>query len=65
MNWFTAARRKAIYAAAGSLGSVLILLGVLSEADVTHYLGVVGALLNAATAILAIANLSPDAPLED
>lgn len=52
-GWLSPAGRKAIYAAVGSLASILAILGYTNEVTIATWLGVLTAVLGAAAAVVA------------
>lgn len=52
-EWLSPARRKAIYAALGALGVILVAIGVATDSAVTGWVGLVDAVLSFAALILA------------
>jgi len=62
MIWLTPARRKAIYAAAAAIGTILVLVGVITDGDVTHWLDILGKTLDAAALVMAVVHTDPSTP---
>jgi hypothetical protein len=51
--WLSPAGRKAIYAALGAIGTILVLLGLAPDVDVANWVEVVAAVLGVAALVLA------------
>lgn len=58
-NWFTPARREAIYAAVAALAPFLVTIGVISQGWVEPVLTITSAVLQALAGALALFNLKP------
>lgn len=58
--WFTAARRKAIYVALGTLTVLLVAAGLIDNETSDKILDITQKTLAVLTSLLAVINLSPD-----
>jgi hypothetical protein len=59
--WFTAKRRKAVYALAATITPLLVTAGVLTGSQEIQALSLVSLVLTVLAGILSILNLTPDA----
>lgn len=60
--WFTAARRKAVYALAATITPALVTAGVLTGSQEIQALSLVSLALTVLAGILSLLNLTPDEP---
>lgn len=58
INWLTPGVRKSLYGLAASLGTVLIVLGVINGEEWAHILGAIGGLTNLLSAVTALLHVN-------